>query len=354
MKDLIERKTERQSGGELRQDLITGKWVIVAIGRSKRPHGKKAGGKKKKGDDDVRYRDDCPFCNLADNPQPPDVIRLPDDPHSWRVHVFANKYPALHPQEDFRSRQEGPYRAVEAVGWHELLVTRYHNAVERLVSEADLALEIEALVLRYRQLQIKSSVNYIQIIRNYGVPAGASLAHPHHQIFATPVLPSDVQDMLLGAQRYHERTGGDIFEDMLLYERREGRRVVWENDMFTVFCPFAPRVAYETWIMPKEPGSNFANINPGQREALARALQETLKRMYSVLGDPPLNYFIYSAPCGATGSVCNPDYFDRWRWHLQVTPRLNIWGGFELGTGLEILDVAPEDAAEHLRDCENC
>lgn len=340
-------KIKRETG-ELRQDMITGKWSIVATGRSKRPHDFAI--QRQKPTALPKYKDDCPFCNLANFPQEPDVLRLPDDPDAWQVHIFGNKYPAFLPKDDFRSWQVGPYRAMESVGYHEILATRWHNLAEPLMSVRELSLELEALVLRYRQLKTKPSVNYIQIINNHGAAAGGSLEHPHHQIFTVPVLPDDIQDLLHGAERYAQLHNEEGYEAMLRYEHETGERIIWENDEFTVLCPYASRVPFEVWIVPRKSEPFFENVSPAQRDALAEAMQQALGRLYTGLNDPPYNYFVLSAPCDETGFVCNKETFQHFRWHIQITPRLNIWGGFEIGSGLEITTALPEESAAFLRE----
>ncbi|MEX1111840.1 MAG: DUF4921 family protein [Candidatus Andersenbacteria bacterium] len=334
--------------GQLRQDPITENWVVIATERSKRPddfNETKAVPAKL-----PKYKDDCPFCNLGKYPQEPDVLRLPDDPEKWQVHIFGNKYPAFRPQEEFKTWTHGPYRATEAVGYHELLATRWHNQDEALVSPQFLALELEALILRFRQLRTKPSVNYIQIIRNHGKEAGASLEHPHFQIFTVPVLPTDISDLLHGAQRFAEKNSQKAFTVLLEHERSEQHRIVWENEHFTAFCPFASRTPFEMWIMPRESNPFFDSIDPEQRLALAEIMHQVLGRLYVGLNDPPYNYYIHSAPCDDHGFVCNKDEFPNFRWHIQILPRLTVWAGFELGTGLEINPTPPEEAAAFLRE----
>jgi UDPglucose--hexose-1-phosphate uridylyltransferase len=334
--------------GELRQDITTGNWVVIATGRAKRPHDLASERPKKKAL--PKYKDDCPFCNTATFPQLPDVLRLPDDPEKWQVHIFGNKYPAFMPKDDFRLWEEGPHRAMEAVGYHELLATRQHNVVDGLATQQQLSWQLEALVLRYRQLRIKPSVNYIQIIKNHGPAAGGSLEHPHHQIFTTPVMPNDVRAMLYEAERYAQKHGEEAFAVLLDYERAEQKRIVWENDYFTAFCPFASRVPFETWIMPRQVDPFFENMGPHERASLAEIMQQIFSRLYTGLNDPPYNYFIHSAPCDDTGFVCDKEQFKHFRWHIEIMPRLNILGGFELGTGLEINTTSPEEAAAFLRE----
>lgn len=334
--------------GELRQNPITEKWVAFATNRAHRPDSFA----KEEGNTPPlpRYKDDCVFCNLAKYPQEPDILRLPNDPTHWKVHIFGNKYPAFVPDQELKAWNEGPYRAASSVGHHEILAPKYHNQDDGIIQRAVLELELEALVLRYRQLKSEPSVNYIQIIKNHGKEAGGSVEHPHHQIFSIPVLPNDIAELLHGTERYAKKHGEKAFTILLDFERETKRRIVFENEYFTAFCPYASRVPFETWILPRKSDPFFDDIGPSEREALAEALQTILGKMYTGLKNPAYNYYIHSAPCDETGFVCDKSLFQHFRWHIAILPRLATQAGFELGTGVEINTVLPEEAAAFLRE----
>ena len=339
---------KRKEVGELRQDLVTGKWVVVATGRAKKPSFfLKERPKPKKL---AKVVSGCPFCNLAEHPQKPDVLRLPDDPDEWEVHVFGNKYPAFTPTDEYRAWETGPYRAMESVGYHELLATRKHNDIDALLSYRQMELQLEALVLRYRQLKEKPSVSYIQIIKNHGEESGASLEHPHHQIFTVPVIPSDVKDIMQGAQNYTREKGHEVFGVIVDFELKKDERMLYENEDFVAFCPYSSRVPFEVWIVPKKPNPYFENTSPSDRAALAEIMTKVFASLYIGLNDPPYNYYILSAPCDDVGVTGENNGYDNFRWHIQVLPRLNTWGGFEMGTGLEITTALPEESAVFLRE----
>lgn len=335
--------------GEIRRDIATDDWVVIATGRSKRPDD--FADQRPRPKKLAKYLKTCPLCNLKKFPQRPDILRLPGS-DDWQVHVFANLYPAFSPRPEFRTWQTGPYNALDAVGFHELLATRHHNQADHALTIKEHGLLLEALVLRYRQLKVERSVNYIQIIKNHGAEAGGSLEHPHHQIFTVPILPNDVAKILHGAERYFQKHRQEVFAEMEKYEREHSERVVWENSHFLVFCPYASRVPFETWILPKRPNPFFEDIGASERESLAEAMQQIFRRLYSGLNDPPYNYYIHSAPCDDTGFVCNRETFRHFRWHIEILPRLSKFGGFELGTGLEINPALPEESAKFLREVE--
>ena len=343
-----EKKSVQSAAGELRQDLVTSKWVTIATGRAKRPHSFSVKNGKEK--PLPKYKEDCPFCNLAAYPQEPDVVRLPDSADDWRVHIFGNKYPAFDAKEEFRTWNTGPYRAMEAVGYHDVLATRDHNEIDAALSVTDLSLQLEALQLRYQDLMTKQSVNYIQIMKNSGPEAGASLEHPHHQIFTTPVLPSDIDDMLTGAERYASEHSTSPFTALVDFELEAAERAVWENDTFVVFWPYASRAPFLMWVAPKQHQSYWHEITAQERTSLAEALSQALRRLSKGLNNPSYNYFINSAPCDDTGFVCNIESFQHFRWHIEVMPRFGALGGFEMITGLEIVTALPEESAAFLRD----
>ncbi|MDA1169220.1 MAG: hypothetical protein O3A36_02705, partial [bacterium] len=108
---------QHQPTGELRQDPITEKWVVIATERAKRlPTEALAKEGPTSTNAAIRYKADCPFCNLAKYPQKPDILRLPDDETAWQMHIFQNKYPAFNPSKEFHFWNDGPYLATTAVG----------------------------------------------------------------------------------------------------------------------------------------------------------------------------------------------------------------------------------------------
>ncbi|TSC73005.1 MAG: UDPglucose--hexose-1-phosphate uridylyltransferase [Parcubacteria group bacterium Gr01-1014_38] len=332
---------------ELRQDPITGKWVVIATGRAKRPL------------DQARlqvakpappaYLENCPFCNLAQFPQRAPTLVSPRG-KGWRVMAFPNKFPAFVPADRVTARKMGLYTVMDGVGFHEVIVVRPHNGFLARLEKFDLVRCVEAWRARYRALMTKPSVAYIQLIENHGRESGGSQEHSHLQLFAIPVLPSDeVLDLLKGAEAYYDENGSCAYCDILAFEREQKTRIVWENDRFTVLSPFTSRVPHEQWVLPRTHAAGFEALADEDLPALAEALQEALARLDRGFKDPPYNLYIYSAPCDTEGFICEKDEFQHFHWHVQILPRLNIWGGFELATGLEIHSVLPEECAAFLR-----
>ncbi len=321
---------------ELRQNIITGEWVIIATGRGKRP------------DDFVQ--EDQPIGNAAPDPfadptasgQDADTLIYRDAAGEWTTRVFPNKYPALTLMDEVAILEEGPHVGVGGYGVHELVVTRDpHDHLARLDVPA-IAEVIDAYQDRYLTHMRLRAIRYVSIFHNHGPKAGASLSHPHSQILALPVVPIVVQSELDAAQRFYKKNQISPFHVMLEHELSVRSRLVAENDDFVVLCPFASRMAMEMYIMPKEPQPYFERITDAKKVALAEVLQAALRALDRGLNNPDYNLFIHTAPCDGWDHA-------QYVWYIDIMPRTAKIAGFELATSMEIVTVTPEDATQFLR-----
>ncbi len=339
-----ENKPENNKGfSELRQDLVTGDWVVIATGRSKRPEDFFA--VKSEDKNEERNNDngeDCLFCDPEKSGQEKDVLIYRRSDGEWTLRVFPNKYPAFSRAKIPRPIEKGPYFAMTGVGYHEVVVTRDHYRHLALMEKEEVAEVFDAFADRYLDLMNKKSVNYISIFHNHGKEAGASIAHPHSQIIAIPVISPYINLELKGAESYWRANKECVYCAMVNYEKESGERIVCENDEFIAFCPFASRVAFEVWVMPKKHTPYFERINDESKLKLAEVFQKSLNSIYKGLNNPPFNFYIHTAPCDGK------DYH-HFHWHIEILPHTAIWAGFELQTGIEISTIQPEKAAEYLR-----
>ncbi|TSC67125.1 MAG: Galactose-1-phosphate uridylyltransferase, partial [Parcubacteria group bacterium Gr01-1014_66] len=182
------------------------------------------------------------------------------------------------------------------------------------------------------------------LFHNHGRLAGATIAHPHSQIIALPVLPPDIKRSLDGARQYYEQHHECVHCVMVAYEKQEKKRVIYENEKAIVLAPYAARTAFELRIFPKNHQSNFEEIDERMRVDCAEAMRVALAKLYTGLNNPDYNFFIHTAP------IHNAISHEYYHWHLEVLPKTAIWAGFEIGTGIEIATIAPEDTALFLRD----
>lgn len=334
---------------ELRQDLVSGDWMVVATGRSKRPNFFSKRGRKKF----TQPISKCPF----EDPQvtghsEPLLIYYKENKKKrvegakklvkdWNLQVIKNKYPTLGPGDCSKTYKEGPYSLMDGAGFHEIVITRDHKKHLALLSPERVEEVIKAYQERYLALMDHRCVNYIFMFHNHGLEAGATIAHPHSQLIAIPIIPADVRRSIKGAKEYHEEHNRCVHCRMLKWEKEE-RRSIFQNEYFIVYSPFVPRVNFELRIYPRKHQSNFEKINETERKYLAEALQQALYRLYKGLKDPAYNFFIHTAPCDGK------DY-KYYHWHIEILPKTNIWAGIELGTGVEVITVKPEDVAKFLR-----
>lgn len=332
---------------ELRRDPVSGEWVIIATERSRRPHDFR---KSEESDSPKPERlDTCPFCPGNEGLTPPEICAfrevdsLPNTP-GWWVRTVPNKYPALTEAGDLNPRRVGIYTAMHALGTHEVIIeTPLHNQHPATMPPDQWQEAIRMYRERALSLQRDPHFQYVLLFRNHGKPAGASLEHPHSQLTALPFVPEVVQRKIDGIMRYADQRGGCLYCDMLAQERDSGTRVILENTHFMVFAPFASRYPFEVCILPKHHAAHFAQEPPDVHRVFAATLQEVLQRLARILDDPPYNYMIYTAPV-------NLEHEPLFHWHLTLAPRLAVPAGFEMGTGVYINIVAPEEAAEYLRN----
>lgn len=324
---------------ELRQDLVTGDWVVIATGRARRPEDFASHQREKVEEDPNKP---CFFCYPEETGQEKDVLLYAKEDGDWSLRVFPNKYPAVTRSRTPKKFEEGPYFKMDGVGYHEVVVTRDHDRQMAMMEPIEVAEVIDAYQDRYIDLMNKKSVNYIDIFHNHGKEAGASIAHPHSQIMAIPVVSPYVAQELSGAEAYHIANRKCVYCAMVEWESEHKQRVVFENEDFIAFCPFSSRAAFEVWVLPKKHKPYFERISAAEKLPLAEALQSALGKVYKALGDPAYNFYLHTSPCDGK------DY-PHFHWHIEILPRTATWAGFELSTGIEISTIQPETAAEFLR-----
>jgi len=330
---------------ELRLDLISKDWVIIATGRAKRPEIFK---KEKRKKEEVPEKL-CPFCRIKNQEKPlliyssGEKLKSKEIPKDWTTIVFPNKYPALLPHPDLDEKIEGKlYKTINAVGFCELVVTRDHKKSLALLPQSHVKEVFESYQERYLDLTKKKFVNYISIFHNQGSGAGASQSHPHSQIITTPLIDVDLQRALLNSEKHFEKSKKCIYCEMNELEKKTGKRIIFENEDFLAVCPFASKAAFEIIISPKNHLPYFERINEKEKWGLSEAFQVALKKLYKGLSDPDYNFYLHTAPCDGK------DY-SYYHWHWTIIPKTATWAGFELGVRMEISTITPEKAAEYLR-----
>ena len=324
---------------ELRFDLVSKNWVVIATGRAKRPEEFARQARVKV----EAAEKDCPFCDLSTQGKP--LLEYKNEQGRAEVTVVANKYPAFSYSDSLRERAEGPYSLMDGVGYHEVVITSDHKKSLAELPLAHVRKVIDAYQERYLELANEKFINYVSIFHNHGREAGASIAHPHSQIIAIPIIDPDLQGSLSGSRLFFETQGECVHCKMMEWDLEDKRRIIYANKEFVVLAPFASRAAFEARIYPKEHHPYFERIKDKEKDLLAVALQTALRKIFKGLNDPAYNFFLHTAP--ADGK----DY-GHYHWHFEILPKTAVWAGFELGAGIEISTVEPEAAAKYLREIE--
>jgi len=327
---------------ELRKDPITGRWVIIATDRAKRPT------------DFVRQsvppRDGkiCPFDYGNEHKTPPELLSYRNsggrDEPGWRVRVIPNKFPMLGIEGELNRQGDGMYDKMNGIGAHEVIIeTPDHAATLSTLPEKQIEEVFWAGKERINDLKKDRRFRYILLFRNHGESAGASLEHPHMQLIALPVIPERIKEEIDGAKQFYQIKERCIYCDIIREESAAGERLVTETDRFSVIQPYAPRFPFETWILPKTHESHFEHSDAATMANLAWIVKAVLRKIDRVLEQPPYNFIVHGAPLQEPSL---PYY----HWHLEIVPRLTKVAGFEWGSGFYVNPTPPEESARYLRD----
>lgn len=327
---------------ELRKDPITGRWVIIATDRAKRPSDFNRQQVHITG---LRF---CPFCAGNELRTPPEILayrtRGGANEPGWTLRVISNKFPVLRVEGTTNSKADGMYDKMNGVGAHEVIIeTPDHTQTLATMPEK----RIEDLFWAYRDrvLDLRRDVRlkYVLLFKNHGEAAGQPLEHTHSQLIALPVIPKRVHEEVDGAKKYYDYKDRCVYCDIVSHEVDHGQRIVLDTDHFVAVSPYAARFPFETWIVPKLHNSHAEAMSHAEIEDLARVLRSILRRLETTLERPPYNLVVHSAPVQETPSL-------HYHWHIELIPKLTHVAGFEWGSGFYINPTPPEESAKFLRE----
>ncbi|KAJ1702623.1 hypothetical protein LUZ63_002402 [Rhynchospora breviuscula] len=327
---------------EIRKDTVFGRWVVFSPARSRRPSDFKS-----KNPNPTSNPTSCPFCIGRESECAPEIFRVPPSTPDWTIRVIENLYPAL--RRDLNPPHTGSDQAVGACrvtgfGFHDVVIeTPYHP-----ITLSDLEPEAVGEVLlvyveRVRQLKALGSLKYVQVFKNHGAAAGASMTHSHSQIMGIPVIPPSVTTRLSCMKEIFDLTGKCSVCDL----QSDQDLMINSSTHFYAIAPFASSYAFEIWIVPREHSADFHELDHSKAMDLGGLLKLMLQKLAKQLNNPPFNFVIHTAPFDLSPS-CVPYS----HWFLQIVPHMGTIAGFELGTGCYINPIFPEDAAKVLREVD--
>ncbi len=330
---------------EIRRNKTTGQWVIFATARAMRPYQFRQQGAKKV--EPLPYDHACPFCPGNEAMLPSTILEIPDkETKSWRTRVVPNKFPALTPDGDTARLCEGIYVAMPGYGRHEVIIeSPHHNDHIAAMSVDHVSAIVETYHRRFTDLMKEHGNMMILVFRNRGAQAGTSLIHPHSQVIVTGMVPGHIRWREEEAQRYFDAWGRCVYCDIIQFEMRDRKRVVFENSSFLAVVPYAAEVPFEIWILPKRHQAGFGQISDESKLDLAASLRDVLGKLHLRLKDPDYNYVIVTPP---QYKADEPQL----HWYLQIRPRLTTRAGFEIGSGISINPSLPEADAAFLNKGE--
>jgi len=322
---------------ELRKDPITRSWVIVGDDAEKPgQHG---------------Y---CPFC--PGSPGAPQVIATVNSGEAGAGVATAMVHPAplYRIEGEPQRRSEGIYDAMNTVGAHEVLVQSVRHDIELWQSsDAEIIQFLRLAAQRIQDLKNDLRFKYVTLFKNYGTAAGQEFSHPVSELTATTFVPRRVLYELRASRDYYLEKERCVFCDTLNQESRDPVRIVESRGNYIALCPFAPRVPYEIWIMPRRHESSFERTVTSQAESLAdlsTILRRTLQRVMSVA--EAFHLVLHTLP----NTYQKSNILQYWKtvdedyhWHIEILPIVPTKAKPYFLKEVYFTPVSSEVAAERLR-----
>ncbi|WP_010233281.1 galactose-1-phosphate uridylyltransferase [Clostridium arbusti] len=309
----------------MRINPISNEVVIMSENRSKRPSDFPADKQKI---ERITFKKDCPFCQEN---QHMTSKKIYENQGSNFVKVVENKYPAVFKKEEANSNIYGFHYVVIEGRDHN---TRFFELTKEHISEI-----IKAYINISTNIYKSSFIKYVQIFKNNGREAGASLQHCHSQIIGINILPQKIEREIENCKKYYKDKNTCILCDILKEEIKDKKRIVYEGKEFVALCPYASTFKYEVQIIKRKHSSTILNLNEVEIMDLSNVMKNVTGMIYNVLGD--ISYNIYYNFVKEDNSY--------YHFYIEICPRTVKGAGFEISTGIMINTVFPEIAAEKLR-----
>ena len=325
---------------ELRKDPITRSWVMT-------------------GDDPAAagLRSDavCPFC--PDSPEPTQVISAVPDPSSWSARSMVHPAPLYHIEGEPDRRGDGIYDRMGSVGAHEVLVENpRHDRHLWKATDNEIGQFLRLAAERILDLKRDPRIKYVSLFKDFGPNAGQEFTHPTSQVTATMFVPRRVLYELRAGREYFVGKERCVFCDILTQEERQASRVIEARGDYVALGPYAPRVPYETWILPRNHEASFERtglVKPGLRVNLAGLLRRTLQRIRTVTED--FHLVLHTSPNSLHPSK-SLGYWktidDDYHWHMEIMPVIATKARSYTYKEVYYSPVSSESAVKQLREAK--
>lgn len=311
---------------ELRWHPLTKDWVMIASHRQNRPQ---------------MPKDWCPFC--------PGSGKVPEE---FEVFEYDNDFPALSPTPPAPDDVANDFfKTAECYGKCEVvLYSSGHTVTLPELSDSHVRKLVELWCQRFEKISSDERIKYCFIFENRGDVVGVTMPHPHGQIYGYPFIPKKLELEATSAKEYYEEHNKCIFCDMLENERNDGRRIIFENEHFTVFLPFYTEYPYGVYIMPRRHIQYITQLNDGERESFALTMKQTVGMLDSLFD----SHFPYMM-CMHNAPVNSGDYSRDFHFHIEFFPpmrsadKIKFNASSETGAWAHCNPTCPEDTSEELR-----
>lgn len=313
---------------ELRYNQLLGDYVMIASHRQDRPQ---------------MPKDYCPFC--------PGSGKVPD---SYDVYKYDNDFPALSFEPPLPDNVDNGklFIAKPSIGKCEvILYSSNHNTTLPELSIEHITKLVKLWQERMVEIAKNKKIKYIMPFENKGEVVGVTMPHPHGQIYGYSWIPLRIKRKIEMALSYYNINQKSLFEDMLNQEIEDGRRIIFENEHFVCFLPFASEYPYGIMIMPKKNVIAINKFNKKETVSLADALKKATTTL-DLLFDIKFPYMMcmYSAPVNDSFN-----YKDIWRYHIEFFPPMRskekqkFNASSETGAWASCNPTSPEAMAASLR-----
>jgi len=302
---------------EIRKSYLLNEYVIITPGRAARPRDVKE-------KTFIEKDPNCPFC--PENIDKKNILDRINKVNSrqWQVLSIKNIYPAVTLDNK------------KAYGTQEVIIdTPDHTKELAHLSQKNIEKLLEMYAQRTRKLAQNKKLNYILCFKNQGAKAGASITHAHSQVFATSITPDDLTEEARLKQEYQIENQSCPYCDIIKQEMQRDRKI-YEDNYIAAFAPYASQYHYEAWIFPRRHLDNITQLNKKENKSLARILKKILEKLDSI--DASYNFFLHNV-------ISDPNQ----HFYIKIQPRESVWAGVELGSGLVINSIPPEEAAKFYR-----
>ncbi len=322
---------------ELRKDPITRSWVAVGHAEGER-----------------KSSDPCPLC-AGSRVEKKIILELPTT-GAPQVRVYPHFHPIYRIEGDPSRGAEGIFDRMDPIGAHEIIVeSPEHSRTLGQLSDEEIGRVLEAYALRITDLKRDARFKYVVAFKNQGAPAGEEWPHPHSQVAATTFVPRRILYELRSAREWYRERERCVFCDIMRQETRQAKRIVDSVGDYYAFCPYASRVPFETWIIPKTHNHQFETVLPSEnRRHLATLVGRTLRRLVQVTRN--YHMVLHTAP---NTLQTKGELSDYWRtisgdyhWHIEILPIVETRSKSYSIKEVYFNATLPEQAAECLRQLD--